>query len=184
MIRAIFVLLGGLIGGGIIHIVAVLGLTRMVEPDHYNRFAVFGPNNTFNLLPKVDPQTQPLPLLDPSFSHALCRFSVASEPLRIRVVLPDRFWSMALIDRHGVNVYHLNDRVGEGKPVELLVLTPRQVARLRENPPDDLDNLSVIEWPRSPEGAALIRAYTPTPETRAEFADALKDARCQPLGAP
>lgn len=181
MIRVLFILVIGLIGGGIIHIGAVLGLARFVDPDHLTRFSAFGPANRFNPLPRVTPTSQPLPLLDPSFAHALCRFSVAAEPLRIRVAPPDRLWTMALYDRRGVNVYHLNDRVGEGRAVELLVMTARQVARLRENPPEDLDSLTVVEWPGTPEGAALLRVYAPTPASRADAAETLKNARCLPL---
>lgn len=181
--RALFILLIGLIGGGVIHIATVLGLARAVDPDHYTRFAEFGPDSRFNLLPPVTPTSQPLPLLDPAFAHALCRFSVAQEPLRIRVAPPDRLWTMALYDRRGVNVYHLNDRVGEGRAVELLVMTARQVARLRENPPEDLESMTVVEWPGAPEGAALLRGYAPTPATRQAFIDSLKDARCVPLSA-
>lgn len=181
MIRAVFIVVVGLIGAGIIHIGAVLGLARFVDPDHLTRFAAFGADNRFNLLPRVTPQTQPLPLLDPAFAHALCRFSVAAEPLRIRVTPPDRLWTLALYDRRGVNVYHLNDRVGEGKAVELLVMTARQVARLRESPPEDLDALTVVEWPGSPEGAALLRAYAPTPAARQLFTQSLAEARCLPL---
>lgn len=181
MIRVIFILIVGLIGGGIIHIAAVLGLARFAEPDHLTRFSAFGPADHFNLLPRVTPTSRPLPLLDPAFAHALCRFSVAAEPIRIRVAPPARLWTMALYDRRGVNVYHLNDRVSEGKAVELLVMTARQVARLRENPPEDLDALTVVEWPGRPEGAALLRAYTPTPAARQQFAASLAEARCLPL---
>jgi uncharacterized membrane protein len=181
VIRLLFVLLIGLVGGGIVHIAAILGVPRFVEPDQYTRVGAFGPDFRFNALPRVTPTSRPLPLLDPAFAHALCRFSVAAEPVRIRVAPPDRLWTLALYSRRGVNVYHLNDRVGEGKPVELLVMTGRQVARLRENPPEDLESLSVVEWPGAPEGAALLRAYTPTAAAREEFAKSLANARCVPL---
>lgn len=183
MIRAVFVLLVGLIGAGIIHIGAVLGLARFVEPDHLARFAAFGPDHRFNVLPRVTPQAQPLPLLDPAFAHALCRFSIAAEPMRLRVAPPDKLWTLALYDRHGVNVYHLNDRVGDGKAVELLVMTARQIAHLREKPPEDLDALTVVEWSGEPQGAALLRAYAPTPAARLQFTQSLAEARCVPLSA-
>jgi uncharacterized membrane protein len=78
--------------------------------------------------------------------------------VRIRATLPDDFWSVAVFDRRGRNVYSLNDRSAEGSELDLAVITPVQMAQLRQDPPQSLESAIVVELPIEV-GFALFRVF-------------------------
>ncbi|WP_407047997.1 hypothetical protein [Methyloraptor flagellatus] len=178
MIRFVLYLLGGLALGGIIHVVTVLGVPHFAERDAWARVAAFGPDGRFNAIPRVAPGVKPLPGIDPAMAHAVCRFSLAKAPVRIKAELPDNYWSIALYDRAGLVVYSLNDRAAEQKPIDVLIATAEQIAQLRENPPEDFENIVIVDWPDR-DGFAMLKAFVPTPSLRPEIEAALGTASCQ-----
>jgi uncharacterized membrane protein len=179
MSRLLFSLGVGLVLGGIIHIVTVLGIPRFAVNDAWARIAIFGPNLKFNLVPSTATGVQPLPLLDPAFVHATCRFGLTNAPVRIRATLPDTYWTMAIYDRRGVNLYNLNDRGTGQKPVDLLVATAEQISQIRENPPDDFNDIIIVDW-ASNEGFAVIRIFASGASETADAQAAIAQARCEP----
>jgi uncharacterized membrane protein len=109
--------------------------------------------------------------------YSVCRFSLEDGPVRITATLLDDFWSLAVFDRRGRNAYSLNDRSADRAQLDLTVITPVQMAQLRQDPPEALDTSIVIELPIE-EGLALIRVFvadeTMLPHARA----ALETADC------
>ena len=91
----------------------------------------FGRDGQFHVLPQPTAGAEPLASLDPRMVYAVCRFSLGDGPVRIRASLPDDFWSVAIFDRRGRNVYSLNDRSAERTQLDLAILTPVQMAQLR-----------------------------------------------------
>ena len=177
LIRTGLWLLGGLMLGGIIHIVAVILVPDFTTDDAWTRLATFGPDAQFNVLPAVEPGAEPLPMLDPSMAHAVCRFTLDDGPVRLDATIPDTFWSFSLFNRRGETTYSFNDRTsGEGK-LAMLVLTSSQLSMLRENPPDDLDSLIVIET-EDDHVFALLRAFVPDKRRAKAIDAALAHAKC------
>ncbi|WP_319772004.1 hypothetical protein [Breoghania sp.] len=180
MIRTALWLLGGLLLGGVIHIVAVVLVPDFTTVDAWTRLEKFGPEARFNVLPTVEPGSEPLPMLDPTMAHAVCRFSLADGPVRLDATLPETFWSFSLFNRRGETTYSFNDRTsGEGK-LAMLVLTSSQLAILRENPPADLESLIVIETDDE-HAFAMLRAFVPDPRELETIDKALGRAICEHL---
>lgn len=180
MIRTLFWLLGGLMLGGIIHIIAVILVPDFTTDDAWTRVAAFGPDARFNVMPDVEPGAEPLPMLDPTMVHAVCRFTLDDGPVRLDAAIPDTFWSFSLFNRRGETTYSFNDRTsGEGK-LAMLVLTSSQLSILRESPPDDLESLIVIET-EDDHVFALLRAFVPDKRQEKAVQAALKGAKCEQL---
>lgn len=183
MIRLLLWIFGGLVLGGIIHIVTVLGIPRFAPEPAFNRIGTFAIDGQFSILPRVEPGVHPLPLLDPAMEHAVCRFTLKNGPIRIRATMPDLYWSIGLFDPAGLNVYSLSDRAADQKPIDILVANAEQIAQIRENPPDNFDNVIILDWATN-DGFAIIRALVQTPGSGAVIDQAIKQATCAPFTLP
>ncbi|MTH95573.1 DUF1254 domain-containing protein [Roseibium sp. RKSG952] len=165
---------------GIVHILVILTVPQNVSHSAYATLADFGPDLAFNLLPDVTPGSEPLPALDPAMKHAACRFQLDQGPVKFTASIPAPFWSIGLFNASGETVYSLNNRTAGSETLSMLVLTPQQLSILRENPPEDLEDLIVIETDTL-EGFALLRAFVPDPSLNGLITDALSTANCGEL---
>jgi uncharacterized membrane protein len=177
MKRTILFAIGGILLGGIIHIAVVFMVPYYANRDAWAQMDTFGPDDEFHILPLTEAGAEPLTSLDPRMLHAVCRFSLSSGPVRITATLPDEFWSIAIFDRRGRNVYSLNDRSAEHTRLDLAVITPVQMAQLRQDPPESLETAIVIELPLS-EGFALLRVFVPDETELGAATNALRTADC------
>lgn len=158
MRRTLLFVLGGLLLGGIIHIAVVFMVPFFASQDAWAEMRRFGRDGQFHTLPQPQAGAEPLTALDPHMLYAVCRFSLADGAVRIRATLPDDFWSIAIFDRRGRNVYSLNDRSAERSQLDLAIITPVQMAQLRQDPPASLESAIVVELPIEV-GFALIRVF-------------------------
>ena len=177
MSRTILFAVGGLVLGGIIHIAIIFLVPTYSTRDAWTSVGRFGDDNQFHLLPRSEPGTEPLPYLDPSMTYAVCRFSLAKGPVRMQAKLPDAFWSLAIFDRRGRNLYSLNDRSAENGALDLVVATPLQVAELKQTPRETLEPSITIESPATG-GFALLRVFVSDPTLAEPAAVALGGAAC------
>lgn len=165
----------------IIHVLVVFGVPLNVQHSAYDNIAEYGPDRQFNLLPDVRPQQEALPDLDPSMKHAACRFQLADGPILFDAGIPTSFWSIGLFNSAGETLYSLNNRTAGADRLSMLVLTPSQLSILRENPPENLENLIVIETDEI-SGFALLRAHVPHPSKANAVNTALQSATCGTIG--
>jgi uncharacterized membrane protein len=168
---------GGLLLGGAIHIAIVLMVPYYARNDAWAQMAHFGRDGQFHLLPMPEAGAEPLVSLDPRMVQAVCRFDIANGPVRVRAEFPDEFWSVAVFDRRGRNVYSLNDRAAERSRLDLAILTPVQMAQLRQNPPASLETAIVLELPLDA-GFVLLRAFVPDDSLLPSVTSALRNADC------
>jgi len=180
MIRLALWILGGLVLGGIIHIVTVLGVPYFAPDPAFTRIGSLAIDGRFTTLARVAPGVNPLPLLDPAMEHAVCRFSLDNGPIRIKADMPDLYWSIALFNKADLSNYSLSDRAADQKPIDILIATPDQIAQIRENPPDNFDNVIILDWATS-EGFAIIHALVQTPGSDKVIEAAFKAATCAPF---
>ena len=177
MRQTLLFVVGGLMLAGIIHIVTVMMVPHFATNDAWAEMRRFGRADVFHTVPQAEAGAEPLAFLDPRMLYAVCRFSLEDGPVRITASLLDDFWSLAIFDRRGRNAYSLNDRSADRAALDLTVITPVQMAQLRQDPPEALDTSIVIELPIE-EGLALIRVFvadeTMLPQARA----ALDTADC------
>jgi uncharacterized membrane protein len=183
MIRFLIWMLGGLVLGGIIHIVTVLGVPYFAPEPAFARIGALAVDGKFTTLPRIAPGVHPLPILDPAMEHAVCRFSLANGPIRIRAEMPDLYWSIALFNRAGLSSYSLSDRAADQKPIDILVANAEQIQQLRDNPPDNFDSVIILDW-AGRDGFAIIHALVQTPGSDKVIEDAFKAATCQPFQLP
>lgn len=158
MRRSLLFIVGGIILGGIIHIVVVFLVPYFGTGDAWSAMRAFGRDGQFHALPPPTAGAEPLPSLDPRMIYSVCRFSLEDGPVRISASFPDDFWSIAIFDRRGRNVYSLNDRSAVGSQLDLAIITPVQMAQLKQDPPASLETAIVIELPLE-EGFALLRVF-------------------------
>ncbi|POF31706.1 DUF1254 domain-containing protein [Roseibium marinum] len=162
----------------VIHILVVLSIPRNVQHSAYDNIATYGTDRKFNLLPDVKRGQEALPDLDPAMKHATCRFQLADGPVLFDASIPVSFWSIGLFNAAGEAVYSLNNRTAGAERLSMLVLTTQQLSILRENPPENLEDLIVIETPEPISGFALLRAFVPHSSKADEVDLALRAARC------
>jgi uncharacterized membrane protein len=160
MRRTILYACGGLLLAGVIHIAVVMLVPFYSTDDAWAQMGRFGRDGVFHVLPLAQPGAEPLAGLDPRMMHAVCRFSLASGPIRVTARLPEGFWSVAVFDRRGRNVYSVNDRSAERPEIDVAILTPIQTAQLRQDPPASLESAIVLEMPIEA-GFVLLRAFVP-----------------------
>lgn len=175
-------ILATLMLAGIVHILVILTIPQNVTHTAYSDVAAFGPDRVFNLLPDVEPGSEALPALDPAMQHAVCRFQLADGPVQFTASIPVPFWSMGLFDSAGQAIYSLNNRTAGSETLSMLLLSPEQLSILRQNPPENLEDLIVIETDRT-EGFALLRAFVPHEIYAPETETALLAASCRTLAS-
>lgn len=172
--------LASLLLAGIVHIFVVLTVPGHVRAEAFARLARIGSDRQFHVLPAVAPGAEPLPMLDPEMGHALCWFRLADGPVSLSAAVNSPFWSMALFNGSGEVVYSLNNRTSGSGELAMLVLTTPQLSILRANPPENLDELIVIETDQT-EGFVLLRAFIADRPSTEVVSSGLKAARCDTL---
>lgn len=177
MKRTLLFLFGALLLGGIFHIVVVLLVPFYADRDAWAEIERFGREDRFHLLPLAQPGSESLKSLDPWMLQAVCRFSLARGPVRMTAALPDDFWSIAIFDRRGRNMFSLNDRSAERTRLDVAVITPIQMAQLRQNPPESLETAIVVELPLE-EGFAVLRVFVADETKLHDAAEAARTADC------
>ena len=160
-----------------IHIVAILFVPRFASSDGWTRLTDFAEVGHFRTIP-TDPENQILPGLDPMFVHSACFLPLEDGPSVLSLTAPDRFWSLALYNSDGIATFSLNDRTAQNGTLDMLVVNAVQSARLKENPPDDIDDIIVVET-ESDSLIAVFRLYAPTPDLRRSAQAAIDTAVCE-----
>lgn len=174
--RIFYLLLCGLVLGGIIHIAVVLLIPTVGDRDaarqimQSNRgagfFSLSGSNNS-----KVQFQ-------DPFFEMAACRFELAEAGVIVSGdPFPD-FWSAVVYDERGRVVYSMNKRTAIGDRLQMLIVNPIQMAALRQLQPAEIETSIVVETPIDA-GFILLRALSRDKSLRADSQAYLSNAKCE-----
>ena len=178
MKRLLYISLIALVLGGIIHILVVLLIPSNSSKDAWATLANKGEPWSFSVIAAPGANTQGnLPLVDPSFGVAACRFDLSVAPLVVETEGKLPFWSVALFDRRGENIYSFNDRTAIGRRLYMIVVDPVQMARLRRNPPEDAERAVLIETELK-EGFVMIRALQEDETQSAVVRRFLEKATC------
>ena len=179
MIRFLLWLVGGLVLGGIIHIIVILTLPRLAEENLWTRIEALGADNTMLILPPVV-AGEPNPLgLDPELIYGLCEVDLAQGPAYVTGTLPDAFWSVALYNDQGVVTYSTTNRDGIGQTLDLGVFNAAQTRLLAQQQLDVAEGVLVVEA-NSDKLAILVRLAPPHQAMRQRFAERLAQTGCGP----
>lgn len=155
----------GLVGAGIVHIVAVLATPRFSDSNAFSRHA--GEPGRF----------APVPTRDPLARAIACRLDLR-EPVRLVADGDVPFWSASLLVPDGTNVYSLNDRTAENGALDLIVVRRSEVDALRERLVDDPPEIVALEA----DGAlAVLRVLVPDKSYEGVAGAFIESAGCEPL---
>ncbi len=94
MIRWLFTILGGIVLGGIVHLVSVLALPRVATNDAYSRLTKISRTNDVAMLPLAEPRNALMPFQDPAFATAICRYDLSGGSIKLTVPVNQAYTSV------------------------------------------------------------------------------------------
>jgi uncharacterized membrane protein len=168
--RGVRIGLAGLLGAVIVHLVVILLFPAIGSNDVWSAMDGQGGDGRFAVLPQPEAGVAERAYLDPMMVHAVCRFDRLGEaPVRIVAALEDVFWSAAVFDRRGRNLFSVNDRTAAA-PLDLLIVGPADPAALQRAAAAVLEESVVVDLSID-SGLVVLRAFardaTMLPELRA-----------------
>ncbi len=178
MKRSFYVLSVAFVLAGIVHILIVLLIPNYAARDAWAKLEQVAAPWSFSIVALPGQSNEILPLVDPAFGIAACRFDLSQAPLWVSAEGQLAFWSIAIFDRQGRNIYSFNDRTAIERQLSLIVVDPVQMAQLRKNPPASVDKAVLVET-NTAEGFVLIRALQENQSWAAPVLQFLTSARCE-----
>ena len=168
--------LTGLLGGVVIHIVAVLAFPSVGGRSLWDAVEPLGPEGVFTVIPRPSPGAESIAYLDPNMAHAICRFDLTTGPARIVASLTG-FWTVGVFDARGQNLYSLTSGATEREILDLLIARPQELTPLRRDPPLVMEEAVVVDLAVD-QAIVVIRAFAPDPALWELAAASLMMADC------
>lgn len=160
MLRALYAVVIGLFGAGIVHIAILLLIPEFSERDAWSRLAMASDYYTVTPLDTVVEGGHIVRSADPLFKAAACRFDLSEGVVQMRTDGTAPFWSASIYNRGGQNIYSLNNSTAAGGRLDFVVLTPEQMIELRKDLPEEFQQSVFVEAPVT-EGIVVVRAFVP-----------------------
>ncbi|PSO18107.1 DUF1254 domain-containing protein [Bradyrhizobium sp. MOS003] len=179
MIRLLFTIVAGVVLGLVVHLVSVLALPRIATQDAYSRLTPMTKLNGVSQLPLADPQTSPMPFMDPAFALAICRYDLSSGPIKLTVPVSQAYTSVSFYTRNEIAYYAINDRSAGRKVIELDLMTEAQHSELPEDEEVTAADRLIIDSP-STTGLIVMKALAPEPGLMPQAQATLAAASCGP----
>jgi uncharacterized membrane protein len=178
VIRGLLWLLGGLLLGGVVHLLTILLLPGAATQDAYARLSPIAPVNAMAPIPPPAPDRAILPFMDPAFASAVCRYDLSSGPLKLTAPISQGYTSVSFYARNGVAYYAINDRAAGRRTIELDLMTTQQHTDMPEEEDVTAADRLIVESP-SVTGLIIVRALAPEPGLMAKAREALAAAQCR-----
>ncbi|MBB4394707.1 DUF1254 domain-containing protein [Bradyrhizobium sp. ERR14] len=183
MIRLLFTVVAGVVLGLVVHLVSVLALPRIATQDAYSRLTPMTKLNGVSQLPLADPNTSPMPFMDPAFALAICRYDLTSGPIKLTVPVSQAYTSVSFYTRNEIAYYAINDRSAGRKVIELDLMTEAQHNELPEDEEVTAADRLIIDSP-STTGLIVMKALAPEPGLMPQAQATLAAASCGPQTEP
>lgn len=150
----------GLLLGLAVHILSVFALPRLAPDDARARLAGVAAVNRVTTLSGRSEAA--LPLADPAFETAVCRYDLSAGALHVRAPVTPHYTSVSLYTATGIAFGAINDRAAARRAIDLFVVTAAQRRELATGEEDTAaDNLIMVS--PTTEGFVLIRALAVQP---------------------
>lgn len=160
MLRLVYLILLGLLGAGIVHIVVLFLLPSYSDRDVWSRLsAVASPYETVRLGRDKAGAGVPVPA-NPFIRAAACRFDLADGALHMEAAGSVPFWSLSLYDDNGLNIFSISDRAATDRALDVVVANRAQMQKVRAQPPAEFARSLFMEVDME-EGIALVRVLVP-----------------------
>jgi uncharacterized membrane protein len=183
MIRIVFTILAGVLLGGVVHLVSVLALPRIASQDAYSRLTPVTKLNEVTQLPLADPGNSPMPLMDPAFAVAICRYDLSTGPIKLTVPVSQAYTSVSFYTRNEIAYYAINDRSAGKKVIELDLMTEEQHSDLPEDEDITSADRLIIDSPTTT-GLILLKALAPEPGLMPQAQASLAASKCRVQAEP
>ncbi|WGD49678.1 DUF1254 domain-containing protein [Bradyrhizobium sp. CB1650] len=177
MIRLLFTIAAGILLGLVVHLVSVLALPRIATQDAYSRLTPMTKLNAVTQLPLADPNTSPMPFMDPAFAQAICRYDLSGGPLKLAVPVSQAYTSVSFYTRNEIAYYAINDRSAGKKVIELDLMTEAQHNELPEDEEVTAADRLIIDSP-SATGLIVMKALAAEPGLMQQAQASLAAATC------
>ena len=178
MIRWVFAILGGILLGGVVHLVSVLALPRVATLDAYSRLTPISKVNAVTAIPMPTPNQAPMPFMDPAFASAVCRYDLSNGPIKLTVPVSQAYTSVSFYTRNEIAYYAINDRSAGRKVIELDLMTEAQHNELPEEEDVTAADRLIIDSPTAT-GLIVMKALAPEPGLVAQAQASLAAASCR-----
>jgi uncharacterized membrane protein len=172
-------LLSGVLLGGIVHLATVLYLPNTATQDAYARISAITPVNKVVPLPAPTAEKSIVPMMDPAFAAAVCRYDLKDSPLKLTLPVSPAYTSVTFYTNKDVAYYAVNDRAAGRRTIELELMTSAQRAQLPDDEEIAAADRLIVESP-SQTGLIVLRALAPEPGSMPAAVNALAAARCEP----
>ncbi|MEH2492606.1 DUF1254 domain-containing protein [Bradyrhizobium sp. AZCC 2230] len=179
MIRLAFTIVAGVVLGLVVHLVSVLALPRIATQDAYSRLTPMTKLNGVTQLPLADPNTSPMPFMDPAFALAICRYDLSGGPIKLTVPVSQAYTSVSFYTRNEIAYYAINDRSAGKKVIELDLMTEAQHDALPEDEEITAADRLIIDSPSST-GLIVMKALAAEPGLMPQAQGSLAAASCGP----
>jgi uncharacterized membrane protein len=183
MIRLLFAIIGGVLLGGVVHLVSVLALPRIATQDAYSRLTPLTKLNAVTPLALATPNDAPMPLMDPAFAIAICRYDLSSGPIKLTVPVSLAYTSVSFYTRNDVAYYAINDRSAGRRLIELDLMTEAQHAELPEDEDVTAADRLIIDSPTAT-GLIVLKALAPEPGLMPQAQATLAASSCKVQSEP
>jgi uncharacterized membrane protein len=179
VIRLVLWLLGGLLLGGVVHLVTVLMLPAMATQHAYARVSAVAPVNAVIPIPPPTPEKSVMPFMDPAFAISVCRYDLSRGALKFSVPISPAYTAVSFYTRSDIAYYAINDRAAGRRVIELDLMTMEQRAALPENEEITAADRLIVTSPTTT-GLIVLRALAPEPGLIGAARAALAAAQCRP----
>ena len=118
-----------------------------------------------------------LPLMDPAFASAVCRYDLTDGPLKLTTPVSPAYTSVTFYSNKDVSYYAINDRAAGRRTIELDLMTAAQRAQIQDDEEVAAADRLIVESP-SRTGLIVLRALAAEPGMMPAAVSALAGARC------
>jgi uncharacterized membrane protein len=173
--------IGALLLGGIIHILATLAVPLFSSGQAYAKLRETLPANRMVVLPPLAPGKQPLPYLPPDALYAMCRYDLSVDSLTVTAAMAQAGWTLSLHTPQGDNFYVMPAQESRRGDISLTVVpSAERLGEFVATPKRVGGQETQITSP-SWEGLVVVRAPLKGLAWRTDTEAALRRATCTPL---
>jgi len=170
-------ILGGVVAGGILHVLCVFGIPLVAEGDAWTRLSALMKTNALVIADGKNGVR--LPFTPPEMISAYCLFDLSENNVVVRAPLPEGPWSLAVSTRSGENFYLVTGADSKKPEVRLLILRrDRLPEEASTEKTEEGEDQNIIVSP-SQTGIIAIRAPLRGESFRAQAIRELSEARCE-----
>ncbi|HRE21283.1 MAG TPA: DUF1254 domain-containing protein [Rhabdaerophilum sp.] len=167
---------------GLTHIASIFLIPYLTHRDIYSRLEAGAPVNQLAAIDNDDLKS--FPFADTNLAVAVCRYDLATGPLRLRVPLSETFLVLALAERRSGIYSSVSDRAATGGMLDVVVATAPQLDRIARLDDEDQAVEEIRVAAPSLKGLAILKVFIDRPSSREKAEALLRRAQCESEALP